>query len=296
MQEEGDFLNVSFLYIVNILFMVAGIFLNSVVIISFWRSRQLRKQLCYFMILVLSCFDLAVVSITHPFSIASAIYYLFEEVSKTRQIIRGSISFLLCGFSMNALLMLNIERFLAITCPYFHERSVNKTRLVCLQSMFTIMWVGLLPLSFVNKETRLVFHIFIFVFVSLVLCLLVYGNYKMSKIAKSKSADDRVTRSTATSGEKSRQKRIISLKTISACFLVVGCFVLCSTPLIAYTVLRLTSEASFFYRQGLLLNIWSNTFVSINSTLNCVIFFWRNSILRREGMKIISSFRAHVIN
>ena len=67
---------------INIIFMVAGIFLNSVVIISLWRSSQLRKKLCYFMILVLSCFDLAVVTITHPLLIVSTIYFSQEEINK----------------------------------------------------------------------------------------------------------------------------------------------------------------------------------------------------------------------
>jgi hypothetical protein len=63
--------------------MVAGIFLNSVVvIISLWRSSQLRKKLCYFMILVLSCFDLAVITITHPLLIVSTIYFSQEEINK----------------------------------------------------------------------------------------------------------------------------------------------------------------------------------------------------------------------
>ena len=77
-------LNVVLLCIINIIFMVAGIFLNSVVIISLWRSRQLRKKLCYFMILVLSCFDLAVVTIIHPLLITSTIYS-FEEIDGVRE-------------------------------------------------------------------------------------------------------------------------------------------------------------------------------------------------------------------
>jgi hypothetical protein len=32
----------------------------------------------------------------------------------------------------------------------------------------------------------------------------------------------------------------------------------------------------------------------LNSTFNCVIFFWRNSILRREGMKMVNTFRRRV--
>ena len=54
------------LCVVNGFFTLAGIFLNSVVIISLWKSSQLRRKTCYFMILVLSCFDLGVVMVGHP--------------------------------------------------------------------------------------------------------------------------------------------------------------------------------------------------------------------------------------
>jgi hypothetical protein len=52
--------------IVNGFFTFFGIFLNSVVIISLWRSAQLRKGTGNFMILVLSSFDLLVIIVGHP--------------------------------------------------------------------------------------------------------------------------------------------------------------------------------------------------------------------------------------
>ena len=76
--ETNIFINALFLCLVNVAFMVVGIFLNTVVIISLWRSSQLRKKLCYFMILVLSCFDLAVVAIAHPLLILSTILWSIE--------------------------------------------------------------------------------------------------------------------------------------------------------------------------------------------------------------------------
>ena len=66
--DLGTLINTALLCLFNVAFMVAGIFLNSVVLVSLWRSSQLRKKLCYFMILVLSCFDLAVVAIMHASS------------------------------------------------------------------------------------------------------------------------------------------------------------------------------------------------------------------------------------
>ena len=64
--------NAAFLCAVNVFFIFAGIILNSVVITSLWNS-QLRRKLCYFMIFVQACFDLAVVVVIHPLNILRTI-------------------------------------------------------------------------------------------------------------------------------------------------------------------------------------------------------------------------------
>ncbi len=288
-------LNVVFLCIINIIFMVAGIFLNSVVIISLWRSRQLRKKLCYFMILVLSCFDLAVVTIIHPLLITSTIYS-FEEIDGVREHarVRVSIGFVLCGSSMSALFMLNVERFLALTCPFFHEASVTKRRLICFQALFTVIHIALSILVYFNAET--IESILTIVIVLSLLFLFICSNYKIFIIAKSKREDERIHPIAAMSINENKKTRILSLKNISTCSLAVGCFFFCSFPRIIYSVLRLTSETPFYDRQVLLFHMWSGTFLSMNSTFNCLIFFWRNSILRREGIKIVKFFRRNVVN
>ena len=113
-------INLTILFLLNVSFMVAGIFLNSVVIISLRRSSQIRKKICYFMILVLSCFDLAAVAIVHPLLVLSPMVWALRL---TREIhhIRILTATHLAGFSMFALLTLNMERFLALTFPFFHQ-------------------------------------------------------------------------------------------------------------------------------------------------------------------------------
>ena len=269
--KQGDIFNVVFLSIINIVFMVAGIFLNSVVIISLWRSRQLRKKLCYFMILVLCCFDLAVVTLTHPLLISSTIYYALEEINEVREVVRAATSYILFGFSMSALFTLNVERILALTCPFFHQASVTKTRLLCFLAFVTIVIGGLPPLVYFNTN-RTILNILMAVYIILVLFLLIYGNYRIFTIAKSKREDRRVAPTTAASStDERKKKRILNLKTISTCWLAVGCVFVCFCPQIINSTLRSGSETPFYDSQVLLFNLWSNTFVSINSTLNCVI-------------------------
>ena len=73
--------NLIFVITLNILFFFSGICLNSLVIVSFWRSVQLRKKLCYFSIMVLSCCDLLVVLTTTPFTGLVAMLWLTEKIN-----------------------------------------------------------------------------------------------------------------------------------------------------------------------------------------------------------------------
>ena len=273
--------------------MVAGIFLNSVVIISLWRSSQLRKKLCYFMILVLSYCDLAVVVIAHPFLIVATIYFSQGEINEIREVTRRCIIFVVCCFSMFALFTLNAERFLALTCPFFHQASVTKTRLLCFQAFSTVIVLGLLVLVlFITSET--IFSICATVIVLSVLFLFTYSNYKMFKIAKSKREDGRVVSTTATSVDENRKTRILNFKNISTCSLAVGCFCCCFCPYIIYAASCFALSTSLSDRQFLLFSLWSSTFASLNSTFNSVIFFWRNTVLRREAVKIVNGFATTV--
>ena len=281
-------MNALFLLFVNVTFMVAGIFLNAVVIISLWRSSQLRKKPCYFMILVLSCADLAMVAITHPVLILSTILWTMQIYHEEIKLTWVYTSTLLGSFSMFALLTLNIERFLALTYPFFHQTAVTKKRLLFFLAFLMIMIVALSP--FVAIFYGQTFgNILITVFVLSVLFAFICINYKMFIIAKSKRKDERVSpTSTATSSNQGRKRRKLNFKNISTCSLAVACFFFCSFPQIVYSTTRLIlKNTAYDSQQVLLFNIWSITFFSMNSTFNCLIFFWRNSILRREGMKIV---------
>ena len=287
--EPNTLINALFLCLVNVVFMIAGIFLNVVVIISLWRSSQLRKKLCYFMILVLSCFDLAVVSITHPLLILSTILWSMEINHGEIEVTRAYTSNLLGGFSTNALLTLTIERFLALTYPFFHQTAVTKKRLLLFHAFLMATTVSVSQLAHLYEKTGIVLiAVFILFFLFVFVCL----NYKMFIIAKSKRNDEKVfPASTATSSNQERKRRELNFKNISTCSLAVGCFFVCSFPIIIYSATRLTSNMPFYDRQVLLFNIWSGTCFFLNSTFYCLIFFWRNSILRREGTKIAKRFR-----
>ena len=136
--EFTYFVNLIFILVVNILFFFSGICLNSLVIINFWRSVQLRKKLCYFMIMVLSCCDLLVVLTIHPFTALRAMLWLSEKINLYPALVMISHEVLnvFIGFSLLALLVMNVDRYLATHYPIFHRTSVTKGKLLAL---FTVL-------------------------------------------------------------------------------------------------------------------------------------------------------------
>ena len=288
--DPNTFVNALFPCLVNVTFMVVGIILNAVVIISLWRSSQLRKKLCYFMIFFLSCFDMAVVAIMHPILILSTILWSMEIYHEEIKYTRIYTNIISGGFSMFALLTLTIERFLALTYPFFHQSAVTKRRLVLFQAVLMITTVSLPPLTYFYAKTA---NMLITLFVSFVLFVFICLNYKMFIIAKSKRENERVapTGAETSSHIKERKRGNLNFKNFSTCSLAVACFFVCSLSQIIYSASRLIPVKPFYDGQVLLFSIWSATFFSMNSTFNCLIFFWRNSILRREGMKVVKCFQ-----
>ena len=105
-----------FFYIVNIL-----------VIVSIWKSSQLRKKLCHFMIMVLSCFDLLTV-VTNYLGILLFLNFWSREdydllliVGKYLDLVR-----IFLGFSFHVLLVISIERYIGVFYPILHRTSVTR--------------------------------------------------------------------------------------------------------------------------------------------------------------------------
>ena len=277
-------INAILLCFLNASIMVTGVILNSLVVICLWRSSQLRKELCYFMILVVSCFDLAVVATNHPILIFSTILWSMEMYGAEIETARADLSILLGGFSVCSMFTLNVERLLALTCPFFHHAAVTKRRLVILLVILMSVPVAVLPsLHFDRKKIG---NMLIAVCLSFTLFTFISLNYKMLNIAKSKREVQRVSPTGLTKPRHQEIKIIMKkFKTVSTCSLAVGCIFVCFLPGIIFSLWGFASTA-WNDTQVVLSKFWSNTFSAMNSTLNCVIFFWRNSILRREGIKI----------
>ena len=275
MNENSRSINLVFLAMVNGVFFFVGIFLNSVVIVALLRSRQHLKSLCSFMILVVTCFDLATVTICHPLIITSS--YIWSTGDHDAMNIYHRIkkySNILYHFSFMALLVMNIDRYLAIRYPLFHKLQVTKQRLMALLGVFLIIILIERVLAYKN-----IFGVICYaaeaVLVGVFLVVIFIVNHKIYKIAKT-----------------SRRGLVTG---ISTCILAIACFVLFSLPLIIYSAIQFSPEI-LHKQNGMLFSLWASTFACINSSVNCLIFFWKDRSLRREGTKILKSLVDEIIS
>ncbi len=282
--ESIYFINLIFIFALNVFFLLSGICLNSVVILSFWRSVQLRKKLCYFMIMVLSCCDLLAVLTNNPFLAVVAMLWLTGDldIDATWPYIYSGLTTTILAISLFVLLVMSFDRYLATSYPIFHKTSVTKGRLLTLLAILIIVEMASAVMCLNDFVISKQVHVLIFFI--LFTPPMLFINYKLFLVVKRSRRNKRIS--------PERKNYTFSLKNISSCLLVVACYAVLSIPAFVYVGLTINwSETSVTLDDANLAGIWSRTIISMNGTFNCLIFYWKNKALRSEGLKVVKSMK-----
>lgn len=114
----------------NIVLTISAIFLNSLSIIVYWKSSQLRRKKSYFLIMVLSVNDLLVGIFGNAFHATALVLHLNGEPECNMYILYDLLAFPTAAMSFSTLFTLNIERYLSIVHPIYHRAKVTKGKLI----------------------------------------------------------------------------------------------------------------------------------------------------------------------
>ena len=275
------------LCVANAIFTVAGTFLNLLVIVSFWRcSPYLRSKLCYFMIMVVSVCDFFVVITNYPTLILRLVWWLKDENSLLNiELIYENISNAFISCSITALLVMSIERYLGAYYPFFHRTSLTRRRLLTLLAVFSLVPITLHSISVNDWITS--FAVALGIFILIVFPPFLFFNYKLFMISRKVRRDLANRRENASSPEIPTLH--VNLRNISSCLLSVGCVGFVFTTAFLYIGFNF-AEGSTSENTSMALYL-TNTVANANSSLNCLIFFWKNDVLRREGIKAVKALR-----
>ena len=281
--EAKVYVQLIFLCVLDIFFFFSGVVLNTLVIITILKLRQLRKKLCNFMIMMLSCFDLlAVVAFD-----SILLLYLFTRITENYDVfnkyvkIYWHLSQLSSCLSMNALMLMCIERYLGVYYPIFHRTSVTRRRLITSLIILNILPATLLIIS--TNDLVISFQMALSIFLAIFLPPFNFINYKLFKISTEMQRKK----------EKSPGKRRINLKDINTCLLVVACHALWSIANCFYLVFIFVNGSTG--NSVDLSGSWAGSLYVINCSFNSLIIFWKNKLLRAEGIKIVRTMKERVL-
>lgn len=273
---------------INAILTIVTIFLNLITLIVYWKSSQLQKKVSYFLIMVLSLNDLMVgmiCSFSHTLSLTTEITGTANCV--LAQTFRGAIIFL-AGLSLLTLSMINMERYLGVLHPILHRTIVTRKKLLMCVVFIWFSWV-LMLCAFAVVRGRLIFQASSTMNAFLLLITVyIYARIYLASRSSNRMvcSENGLTRhhnaqSRNTSELHGKTQFLQELKLAKSCFLVVICFFVCIAPVPVVIALKVPGFS------GMLLQTWSVTLVLMNSSINSVVFFWRNQKLRNEAKKIL---------
>ena len=262
--DSYTLINLICLCIVNGFFTFAGILLNSVVIICLWKCAQLRRKTCYFLIQVLSCFDLGAIMVGHPTMILLSFAFSFGDNTALRI---GEILehiYIVCQVSaLSAFLTINVDRYLAIATPFFYQASVTKSRLLKFMVVMQVLFLVLPTTRAIRNLNKFAYMLLIAV-IAAFLWLVLFINCRMYAIAKN--------RRQATPGGKRTMPRS---KINSTCLLVIACFCISTVPTTVYSGFKLFGSTTIKPRtdEQFFLDKFLDKFIF--SCVRRTIFPWR---------------------
>jgi hypothetical protein len=233
--------------------------------------------------MLLSCCDLLAVLTNNPLLAFISMSWLTGELdgnTRWAHISLNSTSIFFV-FSYLALLVMNFDRYLATSYPIFHRTSVTKRRLLTLLAILIIVQV-ILRVMAVN-DFVISYQVHFIILCNLLIPAMLFINYKLFLVVRKSRKNKRISPDT---------KKTFSLKNISSCLLVVACVVVVSIPWCVYIGLKINSpETTNTLDNATLAWIWGITISLMNGTFNCLTFYWKNKVLRTEGLKALKSLK-----
>ena len=266
------------------LLIIPTVLLNSISVLTIWKTSHLKAKVCYFLILIQSIFDIAVGVISVPANFALAVLELRGIASCTYVTVLQTMAYVPVGTSLTTICLLTLERYLSILHPVVHRSYVTKTRILMCVCCGSVWFVIVGPvLRVISEKIATVLNV-----VAVVIILLfntfayvrIYFAVKNMRFSNDGIGDYSTEQiSSRQMGGKRKSLRERSLAK-SCAFVVLICYV-CYLPTVVCYVYFIDDPIHFRVA-----TFWSWIVATLNSSLNSIVFFWRRPLLRQEAMNI----------
>ena len=274
----------SFALIFVVVLIFTTISLNGITVITIQRSRELKEKQSNFTILMQSVVDLANGVLVLPLltahlasQAAGAPQCVILYIAKTST----ALTFL---YSLTALSAKNFERYMGILHPFRHRTAVTNKRLLAYVVVVCVIQTIICCFTLTHKQiARPVLLANVLTF--LLTTVFVYWKIFFTVHEKNRTRDENSAQSnqSKTASKKARLRK--ELKLAKSSCLVVACCLACFVPA--------TLTFGPLNRNGTFDAVMSKMYVFLlaisNSTMNSIIYFWMNNMLRKHGIDMVKN-------
>ena len=270
----------------SVLNILTTIILNSLTFATFWSSPKMRKSTSLFLVMILSGHDaMGGLASNSVFTVRLA-SEVFGTVECEIVFAQGVSTMVMTVTSLVTVTAINIERYIGVIHPMYHRSQLKKGTLFKFVMLFWMATGIALALSFIYGYIILARFTTVMCSGFILFTLFAYTRIGIKVIASERQRQI-LSPSSGNDQCQTRKKHANFLKEIKlakSCFMIVICYVLCSTPVIVFMeILRKSLPDSYM----IITIAWCVNFVLLNSSLNSVIFFWRSRELRKETICLL---------
>ena len=277
-------------YVITLIFNIAltmlTISLNSVTILAYHKSVQLKRKKPYFLLTLLSVCDLMTGLFANTSHVLVLITMIIDYPRCWIYFVSEYTIFQACSMSLTTVFALNVERYLCILHPFYHHTKVTKSKL--LKTLIAV-WLFIIPLysgylAFGEVMNFVISALILFIACStLYIYIAIWTTGRKRQLGEEAPETRRRNTATRVSEEQTSQTNDLkNRKMAKSCSIVVAMTYFCFLP---NAVTRALTDSYFVN----LLSIWSVSLVLSSSSLNSLIFFWNNPILRKEAKKLFQN-------
>ena len=270
--------------ILNVFLTISTIFLNSVTILAYINSALLKSKKSYFLIMLLSVNDLLVGLFPNGSFVLVLINVVIGHPKCEIYIMFYYECYVLAAMSITTLFGLNIERYLSIQHPFYHHTKVTKSKLLKMIVGFWFLTITLRLPSLVYGKIMNISSSILFLLIAFS-TLYIYAAIFITVRKKPQLTETRETEERSTEEERTNKKeQLQNIKMAKSCAIVVGLVFTCNIPM---AITKLISASNIHTLT--LLSLWSATIVMSASSINSLVFFWKNLVLRKEAKQLFKN-------
>ncbi|CAB4007446.1 histamine H2 receptor-like [Paramuricea clavata] len=289
-----------FALILIIILTFTTISLNGVTVFTIWRSRILRQKSSNFTILLQSVVDFA----NGVFIMPLITFHWASEAAGSPSCVAAYVvkksAMLMTFYTLITLSVMNFDRYMGVLHPFVHRRVVTNERLLAYVIAVCTIQTVIYGFSVThNKIMRPILvatttlFIFTTVFVYFKIFLSIRSRNRVGVILVGKNIESDairlsrrdVSEKTSAENRSGKAEFLKELKAAKSSFLVVMCCLVCYVPgTLSFGPLNLMS--SFL---AVALKVWFVLLAMLNSTMNSIIYFWMNNMLRKLGKDMVKS-------